>query len=157
MALRRLPAAGLDARYPGVLLGQLATWLIVAYVGFALLLWPFAARGVVSAFIDAGSSLFTLGFAEPAGTAPAVLPGLVLTAARVGPALPTASIAITSGVQASDQALARALFTTSQQTGAAVGWHATSGRPGSDRLPVAGLPQNYVSLRIPSVVLRSTP
>jgi len=25
-----------------VLLAQLATWLIVAYVGFALLLWPFA-------------------------------------------------------------------------------------------------------------------
>jgi hypothetical protein len=24
---------------------QLAAWLIVAYVGFALLLWPFAARG----------------------------------------------------------------------------------------------------------------
>jgi MFS family permease len=50
-----------------------------------------------------------------------VLPGLVLTAAGVGLALPTASIAITSGVQASDQGLAGALFTTSQQTGAAVG------------------------------------
>ncbi|HXO23420.1 MAG TPA: hypothetical protein VN870_02505, partial [Streptosporangiaceae bacterium] len=42
-----------------ILLTQLAAWLIVAYVGFALLLWPFAARGVVSAFVDAGSSLFT--------------------------------------------------------------------------------------------------
>src|SRR5882672_1460168 len=52
-----------------ILLIQLAAWLVVAYVGFALLLWPFAARGVVSAFIDAGSSLFTLGFAVPAGTA----------------------------------------------------------------------------------------
>jgi EmrB/QacA subfamily drug resistance transporter len=51
----------------------------------------------------------------------AVLPGLVLTAAGVGLTLPTASIAITSGVQASDQGLAGALFTTSQQTGAAVG------------------------------------
>jgi hypothetical protein len=56
-----------------LLLAQLAAWLIVAYVGFALLLWPFAARGVVSAFIDAGSSLFTLGFAVPAGTVPAVI------------------------------------------------------------------------------------
>lgn len=46
-----------------ILLTQLATWLIVAYVGFALLLWPFATRGLVSAFTDAGSSLFTLGFA----------------------------------------------------------------------------------------------
>jgi hypothetical protein len=45
----------------------------------------------------------------------------VLTAAGIGLALPTASIAITSGVQASDQGLAGALFTTSQQTGAAIG------------------------------------
>ena len=63
------------------MLAQLATWLIVAYVGFALLLWPFAARGVVSAFIDAGSSLFTLGFAVPAGAAPAVI---VFLAAAAG-------------------------------------------------------------------------
>jgi hypothetical protein len=59
----------------------------------------------------------TAGSSYPA----AVLPGLVLTAAGIGLALPTASIAITSGVQASDQGLAGALFTTSQQTGAAVG------------------------------------
>ena len=68
-----------------VLLGQLAAWLLVAYVGFALLLWPFATRGVVSAFVDAGSSLFTLGFAVPHGAARAVIvflaaaTGLVLT------------------------------------------------------------------------------
>ena len=73
-----------------VLLGQLATWLIVAYVGFALLLWPFAARGVVSAFIDAGSSLFTLGFAVPAGTAPAVI---VFLAAATGLVILTLQIA----------------------------------------------------------------
>jgi hypothetical protein len=64
-----------------ILLAQLAAWLIVAYVGFALLLWPFAARGVVSAFIDAGSSLFTLGFAVPSGAVPAVI---VFLAAAVG-------------------------------------------------------------------------
>jgi EmrB/QacA subfamily drug resistance transporter len=51
----------------------------------------------------------------------AVLPGLVLTALGIGLALPTASIAITSGVHGRDQGLAGALFTTSQQTGAAVG------------------------------------
>src|SRR5215813_6343198 len=56
-----------------ILLIQLAVWLVVAYAGFALLLWPFAARGVVSAFIDAGSSLFTLGFAFSGGAAPAVI------------------------------------------------------------------------------------
>jgi hypothetical protein len=73
-----------------ILLGQLATWLIVAYVGFALLLWPFAPRGVVSAFVDAGSSLFTLGFAVPAGAVPAVI---VFLAAAVGLVILTLQIA----------------------------------------------------------------
>ncbi|MGH3228358.1 MAG: hypothetical protein ACRDOA_07230 [Streptosporangiaceae bacterium] len=73
-----------------ILLAQLATWLIVAYVGFALLLWPWAARGVVSAFIDAGSSLFTLGFAVPSGAVPAVI---VFLAAAVGLVILTLQIA----------------------------------------------------------------
>jgi hypothetical protein len=73
-----------------ILLTQLATWLIVAYVGFSLLLWPFATRGVVSAFIDAGSSLFTLGFAVPAGAVPAVI---VFLAAAVGLTILTLQIA----------------------------------------------------------------
>jgi hypothetical protein len=73
-----------------ILLTQLAAWLIVAYVGFALLLWPFASRGVISAFIDAGSSLFTLGFAVPAGAAPAVI---VFLAAAVGLVILTLQIA----------------------------------------------------------------
>jgi EmrB/QacA subfamily drug resistance transporter len=51
----------------------------------------------------------------------AVLPGLLLTSLGIGLALPTTSIAITSGVRGQDQGLAGALFTTSQQTGAAVG------------------------------------
>ena len=73
-----------------ILLTQLATWLIVAYVGFSLLLWPFAARGVISAFVDAGSSLFTLGFAVPAGAVPAVI---VFLAAAVGLTILTLQIA----------------------------------------------------------------
>jgi hypothetical protein len=73
-----------------ILLTQLAAWLIVAYVGFALLLWPFAGRGVVSAFIDAGSSLFTLGFAVPSGAVPAVI---VFLAAAVGLVILTLQIA----------------------------------------------------------------
>jgi hypothetical protein len=73
-----------------ILLGQLATWLVVAYVGFALLLWPFAAHGVVSAFVDAGSSLFTLGFAVPAGAVPAVI---VFLAAATGLVIVTLQIA----------------------------------------------------------------
>jgi EmrB/QacA subfamily drug resistance transporter len=50
-----------------------------------------------------------------------VLPGLILTSLGIGLALPTASIAITSGVRSADQGLAGALFTTSQQAGAAIG------------------------------------
>src|SRR6202042_919996 len=73
-----------------ILLGQLAAWLIVAYVGFALLLWPFATGGVLSAFTDAGSSLFTLGFAVPAGTVPAVI---VFLAAATGLLILTLQIA----------------------------------------------------------------
>ena len=73
-----------------ILLAQLAAWLIVAYVGFALLLWPFATRGVVSAFIDAGSSIFTLGFAVPAGAVPAVI---VFLAAAAGLVIVTLQIA----------------------------------------------------------------
>ena len=53
--------------------------------------------------------------------AAAVLPGLLLTSLGIGLALPTASIAITAGVQGRDQGLAGALFITGQQTGAAVG------------------------------------
>lgn len=56
-----------------------------------------------------------------AAYATAVLPGLLLTSAGIGLALPTCSIAITSGVRGKDQGLAGALFTTGQQTGAAVG------------------------------------
>jgi hypothetical protein len=56
-----------------ILLTQLATWLITTYVGFALLLWPFARGGVVAAFTTSGSSLFTLGFDVPAGAVPAAV------------------------------------------------------------------------------------
>src|SRR6201984_2138170 len=73
-----------------VLAAPLAAWLFVAYMGFALLFWPFATRGVASAFVDAGSSLFTLGFAVPAGTAPAVI---VFLAAATGLVILTLQIA----------------------------------------------------------------
>jgi len=69
----------------------------------------------------AGGQLWLSQISAGASFPVAVLPGLVLTALGIGLALPTASIAITSGVQARDQGLAGALFTTSQQTGAAVG------------------------------------
>jgi len=56
-----------------------------------------------------------------ASYATAVLPGLLLTSLGIGLALPTASVAITSGVEGRDQGLAGSLFVTGQQTGAAIG------------------------------------
>jgi hypothetical protein len=73
-----------------ILLAQLAAWLGISYVGFALLLWPFATRGVASAFTDSGSSLFTLGFAEPAGAVPAAI---VFLASATGLVVVTLQIA----------------------------------------------------------------
>jgi hypothetical protein len=73
-----------------LLMAQLVTWLAVIFVGYGLLLWPFAARGVASAFTDAGSSMFTLGFAEPAGAVPAAI---VFLAAATGLVVVTLQIA----------------------------------------------------------------
>ncbi len=73
-----------------ILLTQQAAWLGISYIGFALLLWPFATRGLASAFTDAGSSLFTLGFAEPAGAAPSAI---VFLASATGLVIVTLQIA----------------------------------------------------------------
>lgn len=73
-----------------ILLTQLATWLAIAFAGFSLMLWPFASRGLSAAFTDAGSSIFTLGFSEPPGAAPAALvflaaaTGLTVVALQIG-------------------------------------------------------------------------
>ena len=72
------------------MLTQLAAWLGLSFAGFALLLWPFATRGVASAFTDAGSSLFTLGFAEPLGAVPSAI---VFLAAATGLVVVTLQIA----------------------------------------------------------------
>jgi len=80
----------LAAQAPAILLGQLAAWLGFSLVGYWLLLWPFVAGGVTRAFTAAGSSLFTLGFAEPPGAAPAVI---VFAAAATGLAIVTLQIA----------------------------------------------------------------
>src|SRR5215469_5145124 len=73
-----------------ILITQLLGWLAIIFVGYTLLLWPMSGRGIAAAFIDAGSSIFTLGFAEPPGTAPAVVvflaagSGLVIVALQIG-------------------------------------------------------------------------
>ena len=56
-----------------ILLSQLAAWLVLSFVGYGLLLWPFVHGGVTSAFTEAGSALFTLGFAKPTGTVPVAI------------------------------------------------------------------------------------
>jgi len=79
LAIRKITDYGrrdkmLATEAAAILLLQLVVWLGVACTGFALLLWPFStAKGLVGAFTDAGSSLFTLGFAEPAGAVPAAI------------------------------------------------------------------------------------
>ncbi len=78
LVTRRLPGYRrrdrvLATQAAAILLAQLAVWLGVSYAGYTLLLWPFAPRGLAAAFVDAGSSMFTLGFAVPTGTAPAAL------------------------------------------------------------------------------------
>ena len=73
-----------------ILVGQLAAWLLIFLVGFTLALWPSPGRSITVALADAGSSIFTLGFAEPAGTTPAVIvfvaaaTGMVVVALQIG-------------------------------------------------------------------------
>ncbi len=73
-----------------ILLAQLAAWLGISFIGYSLLLWPMVTGGVASAFSAAGSSLFTLGFAVPAGAAPSAV---VFAAAATGLVIVTLQIA----------------------------------------------------------------
>jgi hypothetical protein len=59
-------------------------------VGYTLLIWSLVHRGLGLAFTEAGSSLFTLGFAEPTGSAPAAI---VFAAAATGLVIVTLQIA----------------------------------------------------------------
>jgi hypothetical protein len=93
----RLMSARIDARQrdrliatqaPVILLAQLGAWLALSLIGYMLLLWPFSS-GLGSAFSDAGSSMFTLGYGLPSGAAPAVFvffaaaTGLVIVALQI--------------------------------------------------------------------------
>jgi hypothetical protein len=66
---------------PTWLFAMLTSWLAFLYVGFAFMLLPFTRSDVPQAFRLSGSSLFTLGFANPAGAAPS---GIVFAAAISG-------------------------------------------------------------------------
>ncbi len=69
---------------------QLAVWLLLFLTGFSLLLWPLDGRGLGHAAAQAGSSLFTLGYAGPDSGALTVVDytaaacGLVTVALQVG-------------------------------------------------------------------------
>ena len=73
-----------------ILVLQLATWLGIFLVGYTLVLWPAQGLGITWALTDAGSSIFTLGFAEPPGTGPAAIvflaaaTGMVVVALQIG-------------------------------------------------------------------------
>ena len=73
-----------------ILLSQLVAWLGIFLVGFTLLFWPLNGRSITQVFVDAGSSIFTLGFAEPQNTGPAALvfvaaaTGMVVVALQIG-------------------------------------------------------------------------
>jgi hypothetical protein len=73
-----------------ILVGQLTTWLGIFLIGFTLVLWPSHGRPIGAAMAEAGSSIFTLGFSEPTGAAPAVIvflaaaTGMVVVALQIG-------------------------------------------------------------------------
>jgi EmrB/QacA subfamily drug resistance transporter len=105
------------------LLPSTVTVVLMSTLGTRRLLARWSARWVLLAGLAClgAGQLWLAQISAHATYLGVVLPGLILTSLGIGLALPTASIAITSGVRREDQGLAGALFTTSQQTGAAIG------------------------------------
>ncbi len=75
---------------PIALLVRLVVWMILFFIGYSLVLLPFIPGQVARAFSEAGSSLFTLGYAAPAGTSSttvdylAAFTGLIVVALQIG-------------------------------------------------------------------------
>jgi hypothetical protein len=80
----------LAAQAAAIVIMQLAAWLGISFLGFGLLLWPFAPAGLASAFKISGSSMFTLGFATSPGAAPLAI---VFVTAATGLVIVTLQIA----------------------------------------------------------------
>lgn len=80
----------LAVQAPAIILTQLAVWLSLFFWGFGLILQSFDGHGLRHAFAQAGSSLFTLGYAGPAGATLSVVDylaaatGLVVVALQIG-------------------------------------------------------------------------
>jgi len=64
-----------------ILLGQLVAWVVIFYIGFALLLWPFVHGGIATAFSQAGPGIF--GPNDSRGAAERTLADLAAIAALV--------------------------------------------------------------------------
>ncbi|MBA2426794.1 MAG: hypothetical protein H0V60_06905 [Actinobacteria bacterium] len=66
----------------------LIVWIVMFVVGFSLMLWPFV-DSLSQAVVEAGSSMFTLGFASTSGLDPAVIyflaafSGLIVVALQI--------------------------------------------------------------------------
>jgi hypothetical protein len=80
----------LSRQAAAILLAQLAAWLGTAFIGYWLLMWPLVHGSIGTAFTAAGSSMLTLGFAEPAGAPHSVA---VFAAAVTGLVIITLQIA----------------------------------------------------------------
>jgi hypothetical protein len=61
----------LASQAASVLLVQLIAWLVIFYIGYTLLLWPFVPDGITTAFTTAGPALWEIGSARVSG-APAI-------------------------------------------------------------------------------------
>lgn len=98
------------------------TVVLTSTLGARRLLARFGVKTLLLAGLSsiAAGQLWLAQISVGASYAAVVLPGLILTALGMGLAFPTASVAITTGVPKRDQGLAGALFTTAQQTGAAL-------------------------------------
>src|SRR5215831_12464555 len=48
----------LAAQAAAILLGQLAAWLLISFIGYTLLAWPFTSGGITSAVTLAGPAVF---------------------------------------------------------------------------------------------------
>jgi len=57
----------LAAQAPTILLVQLIAWLGIFFVGFSLMLWPFAHAGITMAFTTAGPALWFIGNSTVSG------------------------------------------------------------------------------------------
>jgi hypothetical protein len=86
----RVRDARLASQASTTILAQLSVWMLLFFTGFGLLLQPFDGKGHGHAFAQAGSSLFTLGYAGPdSGTLTvidylAAASGLVVVALQIG-------------------------------------------------------------------------